>query len=512
MSEPGGTAMLMGRMVDLIRRAPDALEDHRATLRTLTETATERSQTIRFGQNNLLVEGVPTPPGTPFVDVLVTQMRAHGLNEIRIGQGAPAVDLVAFLRALAADPPRGKPSNLIADLRDQGVTGVSVLTQREADAARQRRRVRVTDALMSPETQAGGAKGPATLAPGVTPAARGAAYDELVRHVRASSTSLAAAVLRLRGRPAGSDLHHGLEAIHAGVSKAIGDKTVDQAIEAIVALITEETDAPTEEARRAFGVAVRRVLNTTTLKAVGPYLLDELYQNDAIRIMRRAGKAGTKVLLDSLVEAPTYAERKAYLAALRQADEGADVVTSMLTHHEWYVVRNVADLVGELHLEEAVDALGRVVDHDDARVRTSVAVALAKIATPGTAQYLRRALNDADRQVRLAVAQHVGGRILGGLAMPLVNAAENEEDPEVQAEFYRALGRIGTPDAVQALARAAQAGGGLLSRRVSVARLAAIDGLGKAGGKKAITTLEELARGRGEVREAARRALDEAVR
>src|SRR4030042_1830830 len=75
-----------------------------------------------------------------------------------------------------------------------------------------------------------------------------------------------------------------------------------------------------------------------------------------------------------------------------------------------------------------------------------------------------------------------GGRARAGLAMPLVSAASSELDPGVLGEYYRALGRIGTPDAVAALVKAAQEAGGLLSRKPVGPRLAAVEALGLAGG------------------------------
>jgi len=145
-------------------------------------------------------------------------------------------------------------------------------------------------------------------------------------------------------------------------------------------------------------------------------------------------------------------------------------------------------------------------------VRRAVGLALARIATADTALPLRKLVTDADPQVRIAVVKEVGGRALSGLAMPLVSAASSELDPAVLAEYYRALGRIGTPDAVAALVKAAQESGGLLSRKPVGPRLAAIEALGTAGGGNAVTVLRELAQHRSaDVRAAAAAALERAT-
>ena len=99
--------------------------------------------------------------------------------------------------------------------------------------------------------------------------------------------------------------------------------------------------------------------------------------------------------------------------------------------------------------------------------------------------------------------------------MPLVNAAESEEDENVRAEFYRALGRIGTQDAVQALVRTAKPKGllkgfgqGLPGIKSDGARLAATEGLGLAGGRMSLDALQELSKDRDKgVKEMARKGL-----
>ena len=72
----------------------------------------------------------------------------------------------------------------------------------------------------------------------------------------------------------------------------------------------------------------------------------------------------------------------------------------------------------------------------------------------------------------------------------------------------RGLGRIGTPDALQALIKAVQPGGRFLNRKPAAPRLAAIEGLRAAANPAALGTLEGLAQDSDkEVRVAAERAL-----
>jgi len=125
-------------------------------------------------------------------------------------------------------------------------------------------------------------------------------------------------------------------------------------------------------------------------------------------------------------------------------------------------------------------------------VRRSVALALAKVGSRSAAEPLRRALKDPSREVRLHAAMGVGGRKASPLAMPLVVALEEEEDEEVERELILALGRIGSPDAVQALIRFAQPSGKLFGRKSTAVRLAAVEALRLAATPAAVGTLQGL--------------------
>jgi HEAT repeat protein len=344
--------------------------------------------------------------------------------------------------------------------------------------------------------------------PGVVTTSGEATFTEMLRTMPLRATSVSNAVVQRRDGPGGTGMVDALAPIEAGIKRAVEQKEIEQVIEAMVALLDAEEAAITEDARRAFGITLQRVLDQGLVKQVARYLFDEIFAEDVVRIVRRVGTRATKVLIDLLVEAPTFAERRAYLHALRQIESGGDVVAAMLSHPEWYVVRNAADLVGELGVEEAVPALAGAAQHEDRRVRHAAGVALAKIGSPAAIAQLRKVLKDPDPEVRTAVARELRGYRLGALVMPLVSVAENEQNLDVLCEYYRALGRIGTPAAIQVLGRAVQPGGLFAVRRSTAPRRAAAEGLALAGGKVARDLLQALARDRDrDVRETALDAL-----
>lgn len=545
---------MLARLVELLgKEGREGHDERRAAFNAIVEHVNRRSATMRLEDGRLSLEGVNAPQDVPFVRSFVRQLVAHQVGEIQFSFRAAPVDIILVLRLLA-----GPPGSIVRQRLEQtGATSVTVRTMSDVETTTERRQHAVTDGMLNLEPGTGEAPSPAPAAqhaqpaqpvrpanaagsplqppvaqrpempspmgaspqpprepraPARTgdfvPAKAGAAYGQMIELHQAAATTLAAAVRRLKGHPDVAEVSKGLNAVAVGVTNAVRDKRVPEAIDAIIAVVKQEDEENDEEVRLRYGVALRRILQSEVLQPLIEYLLDPLYKQDVALIMRRAGAKGTEILLDLLVAAPTFAERKAFMEALRQIELGTEMVVGMLNHPEWFVVRNVADLVGELRIEEGITGLGQAGRHADKRVRLSAGLALAKIGTPSAFKHLGNLLRDPEPEVRLEIAKHVGGKELAPLAMPLVNAADSEELEEVQAEFYRALGRIGTTEAVVALIQASKPVSLLKQRKVATKRQAATEGLALAGGERALDTLRVLANDRDRhVRETARSAL-----
>src|SRR5881628_443913 len=275
----------------------------------------------------------------------------------------------------------------------------------------------------------------------------------------------------------------------------------------------EEKVSEASGVRRQYTIALRRIYTKPVLEGLSRLLAAPKHRAAAVAALQRGGAAGVEVLMDVLAAAPTVGERRAVFDALKHMTEGTDQLVHMLEHSQWCVVRNVAELIGELGMDDAVPALGKCLDHADERVRKAVGLALAKIGTRGAAEPLRRALRDRSQEVRMQVAVGIGGRKSSALAMPLVVAMEEEKDEAVVRELILALGRIGSPDAVQALIKWAQPTGRFFGRKPSELRVAAVEALRLAATPAALGTLEGLSDdGDREVREAASRGVAELKR
>ena len=314
----------------------------------------------------------------------------------------------------------------------------------------------------------------------------------------------------LESDPQAPSVGETLSVLTRQVESAMRQGKMEPAMQIVYSVVRVEQRVEDQALRRQYGIALRRMITRTMLDNLSKLVQVPHLEDAAAMVLQRAGPDGMEVLLDLLSTSNTVTERRGVFNALIQMKEGQDQLIHMLGHPQWFVVRNVADLVGELGMESAVPALSKQLDHPDERVRKQVALALAKIGTRSAAEPLRRVLRDRSSEVRRQAALGVGGRKASALAMPLVVALEEEKDPEVVRELVLALGRIGSPDAVQALIKIAQPSGRLFGRKPSALRVTAVEALRVAGTPTAIGTLQNLSNDSDkQVRASARQALSE---
>jgi HEAT repeat protein len=213
-------------------------------------------------------------------------------------------------------------------------------------------------------------------------------------------------------------------------------------------------------------------------------------------------------LVRELVAATDVSARRAYRDALVALDHvGVPLLEDMIGDERWFVVRNMVGILGEIRSADAVEHFRRTIEHSDARVRRETILALSKIGGEEAVPLLAKGLNDREASLRGAAALGLGLTKLPVAVGPLLTRLPQENDPEVEVEVVRALGRVGDPRAVPVLAERAS-GGGFFSRTPGAIRVEAVRALGEIGGEAAHAVLQRLLRERNaEVRDAALKAL-----
>ena len=498
---PASSAANLSCVLYLLRHQAEEREQIRAAFEVLRGVLGDQPLRLQLGSDEIIVNGSSVAADAPGADWLRRLLVEHDIGELETPTDETV--LMPLLRTLSVRSEFFRTLHELTDHLDPATRAAVRLqppTRLEADEFQE---TVYADMLgVAPMPESPGAAAPALVAEA---AGRSAPPQEADRR---SLRDVEPLLAELERNPPGVHDADRLNDAVALADLATQVEDWDQVAMIAATLVRCEQRAADDQARRVYGIALRRMLPRSVLEPVARLVANGRQREGVVQVLQRMGADATEVLLAHLVDADAMEERRNYYGVLRQITEGTALLINMLTHDIWYVVRNVADLCGDLRIEEAVPDLALRLEHPDERVRRSAAGALAKIGTPNTIEPLRAAVRDETPAVRLHVLGLIGGRPHRGLAMTLAVRADEETHPDVLRETYLALGRIGTAEAVQALGRAAEPGGKLFNRKSSGPRLAAVEALGLVEGNAAEAVLRRLASDPDrEVRTAAARAL-----
>src|SRR6267378_567155 len=398
---PQTFATLFARTLDLFRD-PAAKEEQKAQFRALVDQLKFGGVALKIDGGRVTVNGTPLD-GAAYT-ALAQRLEFHSVEEIQIPAAPPPAEVFELLRALADQPGE---DDIPTRLRATGAQRISV-----ASVPHQ---VPVSPAPppAAPSPAAPPAEGPEMLREESTPV-----FEPATAATRSSADILA----ELQRKPMGPQVGDLLAVLSRQLETAMRANRLEQALAIVAGIVRAEQSIGDEARRRQYSIALKRIYTKPLLEGIAHLVPMPAQRDAALLALQRAGEGGVEVLLDLLVAAPTIDERRGIFQALTGMKEGTDQLVHMLGHHQWFVVRNVAELVGELGLEEAVPALARQLDHEDERVRKPVALALPKIGSTSAAGRLGRARRDKSPEVRIQAALGVGGRKASALAMPLVVA------------------------------------------------------------------------------------------
>ncbi|MDE3129443.1 MAG: HEAT repeat domain-containing protein, partial [Gemmatimonadota bacterium] len=259
-------------------------------------------------------------------------------------------------------------------------------------------------------------------------------------------------------------------------------------------VVEREPGAPDEEHARAYVMALRRMAKPVMVRAVAALIPGDAGRRERIAsLLDRLGPDGAEAVIDQYVQAATGADREVLFEVLRGLEATVPALVHMLGDARWFVARNAADLLGELHAAAAESALVGLMRHDDDRVRRSATNALMLLGTESARQAVRSAVRDAAPQVRMQAAFAMAANRDPQTATTLITAIDAEGDSDVQLAMLLALGRVGTPDAVQRLVRAADPERGLFKKKSTAFRVAAVQALAEVKSAAAQAALRALA-------------------
>ncbi|HWZ59479.1 MAG TPA: HEAT repeat domain-containing protein [Gemmatimonadaceae bacterium] len=532
------------RLVWLLARSPDSIEEQKAALRALVTISKSGLVTLAISPEGMVANGMPVPEALDGVPELDYQFRGHAIRAMAIDMGAFAADILGTARIFAAVTPQGDEGRALdAQLRALSARTVRVTYNRAE---------RVSDAIHRVSEAIPAVRMPT---PGPVPVIRTPTPGAMPRYtppapvqaVPAAVDGLESASVSVRASAFTTDVHSDVVREFTAVDRprenadeffdkldttssiSATSRLLDQVVAAIeqygrdsktvavadlfYKIVSREQEKTDPDLRRAYAAAIRRLSKPTVLRGVASVLPKRKERaSDYLAVLARAGEEGAEALIEQLTAAQSLTERRVYFSALVTLKAGASTLTHMLGDARWYVARNAADLLGELNAVEAEGPLAELLKHDDERVRRAATNALAKLGTAHANLALKRALRDSSPQVRATAAAGLASSRPAArgtrTAATLLRALDGESDVEVQIAILSALGRIGTADAVERLIKAAEPDGRLFKRKPASFRVAAVQALGEARTPTALAALQVLTTDRDkDVRDAAQKAV-----
>lgn len=496
------------RLVWLLMNEAGSVDEQKMSLRALVIVSKLGPVTLLAQDSHLIADEHPVSGALTGVRDVVSQMAGHSIARITIGATTNAADLLGMARILAAPATAGDGGSQVS----RKLAALGAQTIKFATIAAPQAEVSSEAPTVVVSATAAEASAPAQAAPR---AAQEAAA--LMGQLSAADVSNLTPDELLRALDAAQTAEARTKALDDLVSLA--EHSVRIAKAPVIATIFHElvgrearlTDA---ETKRTFAMAIRRMSKPALLRAVATLIPKKPERKQQYyEILARAGEDGADAIIEQITQAPTVADRKQQFDVFRELDDAVPALTRMLSDSRWFVVRNAADLLGEMAAPQAEGALVQLLRHQDDRVRRSATNALMRLGTPDALRGIYEAVNDTSPEVRMQVAAAISTRKDSKTSATLIRAIEDEEDGDVQLAMISALGRVGTPDAVQKLVKMAEPEGRLFRKKTTSLRVAAVQALGEAKTPAALNALKELVGDKErEVRDTATRALTHAVR
>ena len=242
--------------------------------------------------------------------------------------------------------------------------------------------------------------------------------------------------------------------------------------------------------------AIKRSVNTdVTTAVIDKYCdKDKDNKNEYSALIKIIGDDAIGPSLDKLIESNNAFERRNVMQILVGFGEQArGLVESHLADDRWFVVRNMVSILGHIGSERSLGPLMRIINHDDIRIQREVIHALTKIGGKQVTIFLLKLLEDADAQQAIIIINALG--VLGDTiaTAPMVAIAKKRDilyrNYELRKEAISNLGRLKSPEAIDALGKILLKSEFLGGLRNEDLRISAVKALGRIGGEEAVAYL-----------------------
>jgi hypothetical protein len=232
----------------------------------------------------------------------------------------------------------------------------------------------------------------------------------------------------------------------------------------------------------------------------------EALAKSVVPLATHLGVALVPALMDALASEDDRNRRGRLVRVLKAIGKPAHpFLLESLQSQTWFVVRNTLNILGDIGERDHASAIGKRLQHGDARVRRAAARALGKIGGPESEALLVGAIGDRDAETQNEVLLCLGSMKAQSAVPALGELAKSRSfSAEARELAMTTLGQIGSETAVPALGEVLRPKGIFARESLSI-RLAAARALAAIGTPAAQQAIRQAVAGEND--RAAREAL-----
>ncbi|MBI5043688.1 MAG: HEAT repeat domain-containing protein, partial [Nitrospirae bacterium] len=176
--------------------------------------------------------------------------------------------------------------------------------------------------------------------------------------------------------------------------------------------------------------------------------------------------------------------------------DDVDIIGRRVNDKRWYIVRNIAYILGRLGKAKGIEYLKRALKHDEPRVRLESIKSLMQISGDQAKDMLLTVIADANSQVRIQAIRGLLALNHKKAVQPLMEFISHEEFKKIEfaekREFFEALGKLGANEVVPFLKNIYTKKPWFGRSSYDELRTCAVYGLSKTGTNDALSVLQSL--------------------
>ena len=227
----------------------------------------------------------------------------------------------------------------------------------------------------------------------------------------------------------------------------------------ILYVLSDHLDLSTQlshERERLTLTKIREIASLPILKFLADKLCGIKEDRKTAPLLLKVGDPAVNVLLDSLSNTEDRHCRRMLVDVISKFGSSASKrIKDRLYDDRWFVIRNMASILGEIGNRDSLSALDKLLEHSDIRVKKEAIKALSKVGGNEAATILIKRSDKIEKELHALIFFSLGV-IEEPVAIPLLLKKLNKKslflkDIDARKESILALGKLGAVEAIETL-------------------------------------------------------------